>query len=186
MDDQGLDASAQYNLATDLPDTPNINQLATQGITFDNMRATPACSTTRATIITGKYGMNSGVNSVPGNLSSEHVILQKYLKSNVETEEYQSAVFGKWHIGANNGDSHPNDVGLEHYAGNLSNLTNYYDWSLTSCISHIDSHHNRARSLTVADNCLDYSITIFFAIIMPAGIMLSLAFPMESNPFRKT
>jgi arylsulfatase A-like enzyme len=131
-DDQGLDASAQYEISEDLPNTPNLNKLAQQGITFENMWVTPACSTTRGTIITGKYGVNSGIESLPTNMSTEHEILQQYLKRNTATEQYQSAVFGKWHLGGGNGnDSHPNDIGVDYYAGNLANLSDYYDWPLT-------------------------------------------------------
>ncbi|PKI17335.1 YHYH protein [Colwellia sp. 12G3] len=131
-DDQGLDASAQYDLSDDLPNTPTLNELAAQGITFDNMWATPACSTTRGTIITGKIAINSGIESVPALLSTEHEILQQYLTRNTVTSHYQSAVFGKWHLGTGSGnDSHPNDVGVDYYAGNLSNLSDYYDWPLT-------------------------------------------------------
>ena len=129
-DDQGLDASAQYDFSADLPQTPTLNMLAQQGITFDNMWVTPACSTTRSTIITGKYGVNNGVESLPGNLSAEHEILQQYLKGNAAADNYQSAVFGKWHIGGTN-ETHPNDVGVDYYAGNIGNLSDYYDWSLT-------------------------------------------------------
>lgn len=132
-DDQGLDASAQYDLTHDLPDTPTLDTLAAQGITFDNMWVTPACSTTRATIITGKYGINSGVESLPANLSTDQITLQQYLKSNSATSQYQSAVFGKWHLATgNNIERHPNDLGIDHYAGNLQNLDDYYDWSLTT------------------------------------------------------
>ena len=46
-DDQGLDASAQYTLSSDLPVTPTLNQLASQGIIFDNAWATPACTSAR-------------------------------------------------------------------------------------------------------------------------------------------
>ncbi|PKG37186.1 sulfatase-like hydrolase/transferase, partial [Psychromonas sp. Urea-02u-13] len=96
-DDQGLDASAQYDFSDDVPQTPTLNMLGQQGITFENMWVTPACSTTRSTIITGKYGVNNGVESLPGNLSAEHEILQQYLKTNATSDNYQSAVFGKWH-----------------------------------------------------------------------------------------
>ncbi|MCJ8319197.1 MAG: sulfatase-like hydrolase/transferase [Colwellia sp.] len=131
-DDQGLDASAQYSLSEDLPFTPTLNELAQQGLTFENMWVTPACSTTRGTIITGKFGVNSGIESLPANLSADHEILQQYLKHNEVTEQYQSAVFGKWHLGTGSGsDTHPNDVGVDHYAGNLENLSDYYDWPLT-------------------------------------------------------
>lgn len=131
-DDQGLDASAQYNFSEDLPTTPVLDRLANTGVVFDNIWATPACTTTRATIITGKYGINSGVNYVPAELSNEHVILQQFLKNNTLTQSYQSAVFGKWHLGGGNSiASHPNDVGVDYYAGNLGNLTDYFNWELT-------------------------------------------------------
>ena len=131
-DDQGLDASAQYSLSNDVPDTPTLNELANSGLTFENMWATPACSTTRATIITGMYGINSGVESLPGNLSTERQVLQSYLKQNESTSQYQSAVFGKWHLATgNNAASHPNDMGIDYYAGNISNIDDYFNWSLT-------------------------------------------------------
>jgi hypothetical protein len=60
-DDHGLDSSAQYSLNNDSPTTPNLDQLASSGIIFDNAWATPVCTTTRSTMITGKYGVNSGV-----------------------------------------------------------------------------------------------------------------------------
>ena len=63
-DDQGIDASAQYSLSSDLPDTPVINSLARNGITYENVWATPSCSTTRAALLTGKHGVNTGVLSV--------------------------------------------------------------------------------------------------------------------------
>ena len=134
-DDQGLDTSAQYHYSTDLPVTPTINALAESGIVFENAWATPACTTTRGTIITGKYGVNSGVSYVPAVLSSdtrEQDLLQEYLQNNVASENYQSAVFGKWHLGGGRSTaSHPNDVGLDYYAGNLENLDDYYNWTLT-------------------------------------------------------
>jgi len=64
-DDQGLDASAQYSYSSDIPNTPTLNALAEQGIVFDNVWATPACTTTRGTIITGQHGINSGIDHVP-------------------------------------------------------------------------------------------------------------------------
>lgn len=131
-DDQGLDASAQYSYSSDLPTTPNLNQLADDGLVFENAWATPACTTTRATLITGKYAVNTGVTFVPAMLSDEHQILQQYLATNTASQSYASAVFGKWHLGGGNADaSHPNDLGVDYYAGSLSNISDYYDWDLT-------------------------------------------------------
>jgi arylsulfatase A-like enzyme len=153
-DDQGLDASAQYDLSADIPQTPTLNRLAQQGITFDNMWVTPACSTTRASIITGKYGVNNGVESLPANLSSEHEILQSYLKRNTASKSYQSAVFGKWHLGQNNNETHPNDVGVDYYAGNLGNLSDYYDWSLT--INGVVENSTEYHSTKITDLALNW------------------------------
>lgn len=132
-DDQGLDASAQYAFSNDLPSTPNLDQLANAGLVFENAWASPACTTTRATLLTGKYGINSGVTFVPAELSNEHQVLQQYLATNSASETYASAVFGKWHLaGTSRNAAHPNQVGIEYYAGNLSNVSDYFDWELTT------------------------------------------------------
>jgi arylsulfatase A-like enzyme len=132
-DDQGLDASAQYSFSSDLPSTPNINLLAEQGLTFDNAWATPACTTTRGTLITGQHGINSGISYVPAAMNSETMTLQRYIKSFSEGDDYQTAVVGKWHLGGGNPTlSHPTDSGIDYYAGTIKGtLTDYYEWDLT-------------------------------------------------------
>lgn len=131
-DDQGVDASAQYNYSSDLPHTETLNTLANEGVVFSNAWATPACTTTRATILTGKHGVNSGVTYVPALLDTSLQTLPKYLKADTVTSHYEMAVFGKWHLGSGQPlASHPNDSGVEHYAGNLGNLDDYYNWDLT-------------------------------------------------------
>ena len=132
-DDQGLDASAQYTLSSDLPVTPTLNQLASQGIIFDNAWATPACTTTRSTMITGKYGVNSGVLDIGDILPAGSVTLQQFLAQDENTDNYQSAVIGKWHLGGTAADaSHPATVGIDYFAGTLRGaISDYTDWDLT-------------------------------------------------------
>lgn len=131
-DDQGLDASAQYTLSNDVPNTPVINSLAANGITYDNVWATPSCTTTRASLLTGKHGINNGVTSTPGTLSATVGSIQQYLDQ--VSPEYQSAVFGKWHVaGANPDVNHPASLGVDHYQGNLQgNIDDYYNWTVTT------------------------------------------------------
>ena len=132
-DDQGLDASAQYALSSDLPVTPTLNQLASQGIIFDNAWATPACTTTRSTMITGQYGVNSGVLDVGDKLPDDALTLQRFLASDENTDNYQSAVIGKWHLSGTPPDaSHPATVGIDYFAGNLRGaISDYNEWDLT-------------------------------------------------------
>lgn len=130
-DDQGLDASSQYSFSDDLPSTPNIDQLASTGIVFDNMWATPSCTTTRGSLLTGLHGVNSGVDTTPSLLDTGILTVQKHLGAN----GYQSSVFGKWHVSGGNGSGnllHPNQTGVDHYAGNLAGtLDDYSSWDLT-------------------------------------------------------
>jgi arylsulfatase A-like enzyme len=131
-DDQGLDASAQFDFSSDQPTTPNIDELAARGLTFENAWATPACTTSRASLLTGLYPHNSNVTFVPAILSDDYQTLPQLLRADQNTQEYELAVFGKWHLGgASPNLDHPSSVGVEHYAGNLFNMDDYYSWELT-------------------------------------------------------
>ena len=164
-DDQGLDASAQYSYSSDVPDTPNLNMLANQGLVFENAWATPACTTTRATLITGKYGQNSGVTYVPAPLTDEHQVLQSYIAEQLPAANYQSAVFGKWHLGGGNAQaSHPNDVGVNYYAGNLANVADYFEWELTVNGSTTTSTEYHTTQITnLAADWIEQQSTPWFA-----------------------
>jgi arylsulfatase A-like enzyme len=132
-DDQGLDSSAQYSFSNDVPNTPTLDALAAKGITFDNAWATPSCTTTRGSLITGQHGVHSGISFVPAIMDSSTNTLQRYLKSLPNSSDYQTAVIGKWHLGGANPDlSHPTNSGVDYYAGTITGvLTDYYNWTLT-------------------------------------------------------
>ncbi|MBF7074027.1 sulfatase-like hydrolase/transferase [Glaciecola sp. MH2013] len=154
-DDQGLDASSQYDLSNDTPITPHINALASNGLVFENAWATPACTTSRASLLTGLYPHNSGVSYVPAVLATEHQTLPQLLKQHTESEEYQSAVFGKWHLaGGSDEPSHPESVGIEYYAGNLFNMDDYYNWELT--INGNTTVSNEYHTSKVTDLAIDW------------------------------
>jgi arylsulfatase A-like enzyme len=155
-DDQGLDASAQYALSSDLPVTPTLNQLASQGIIFDNAWATPACTTTRSTMITGQYGVNSGVLDVGDKLPDDALTLQRFLASDENTDNYQSAVIGKWHLSGTPPDaSHPATVGIDYFAGNLRGaISDYNEWDLT--INGETSVSTEYHSSAITDLAIDW------------------------------
>lgn len=128
-DDQGLDASEQYSLSTDVPNTPNLTALANGGVIFDNAWVRPTCSPTRAALMTGKHSLRTNVFSPGDDLPVSETILQSYLKSQAESSEYANAVIGKWHLGG--GRTGPGDFGVEHFAGILTGgVSDYFDWTL--------------------------------------------------------
>ncbi len=128
-DDQGKDASAEYNFSTDLPNTPNLSALANSGIIFDNLWVSPTCSPTRAGLITGKHSTRTTVFAPGDPLPTSETILQKYLKNNPIASNYASAMVGKWHLGG--GQTGPNDFGVDHFAGIITGgVSDYFNWNL--------------------------------------------------------
>lgn len=130
-DDLGIDAldTGDYGFTVNSsPITPNIQSLKDTGVSFLNTWATPQCTTTRASIISGKYGINSGVRNVPDNLDLTNESLFTYLSNNLTTD-YAKAVIGKWHISDPIDVNHPYDHGVDYYEGVISGTINdYYSW----------------------------------------------------------
>jgi arylsulfatase A-like enzyme len=111
MDDLGWADIGCYGSA--FYETPNLDRLAAQGIRFTNgYAACPVCSPTRASVMTGKYPVRTGVtNYLPGKhqlpyskllppeskqfLGPEEVTIAEVL----QPLGYVTAHIGKWHLG---------------------------------------------------------------------------------------
>jgi arylsulfatase A-like enzyme len=139
IDDIGLDwldlkdpdtgASGPYG---DVPGikarTPQLATLAQQGVTFTNAWSSPRCSPTRATIMTGRYGVRTGVTGLVhghndnGLRLGETTIPQAL--GNVPGLRAKTAAFGKWHLSncVNGREFHPNLAGFSYFAGTLGNI----------------------------------------------------------------
>ena len=131
-DDLGLDASSGYQVGTDLPTTPTLDELAANGLIFDNAWAYPLCSPTRATILTGRYGIRTRVLAPSDPISLTETSLQSFIDTNVPNT-YTHAVFGKWHLSGrdNGGIDNPNLMGIEHFAGfDGGGVGDYFDWTM--------------------------------------------------------
>ncbi|MDG2454910.1 MAG: sulfatase-like hydrolase/transferase [Bacteroidia bacterium] len=68
-DDLGKDATPGYDEGTTKPNTPTLDSIRMNGLSFDNFWANPTCSPTRASIITGKYGYRTEVKNASEVLS---------------------------------------------------------------------------------------------------------------------
>ncbi|GAA3639881.1 hypothetical protein GCM10022397_26420 [Flavivirga jejuensis] len=127
-DDMGLDATPSYDIGNTKPNMPNLQSLIDTGVRFNNLWSNPTCTPTRAGILTGKYGYNTGVTQVGDELSTSETSLQAYLDSNTNSA-YSHAVVGKWHL--SNNANHPNNMGINYYAGTLGGgVPSYTNWSL--------------------------------------------------------
>lgn len=99
MDDMGYGDLGCFG-ATDY-ETPNINQMATEGMRFTNFLAPQAvCSASRAGLLTGCYPNRIGLagalfpDSKKGINTSETMMAELF-----KQKGYTTAIFGKWHLG---------------------------------------------------------------------------------------
>lgn len=115
--------------------TPNIDQLAANGIKMRSFYNNARCCPTRATLLTGQYphvvGMGDMVTranaKVPpgpyqGYLSDQYPTIAEALKKT----GYHTYMSGKWHVGEKE-DYWPLKRGFEHYFGLISGASSYYE-----------------------------------------------------------
>lgn len=130
-DDLGVDVSNGYHQGNMMPNTPTLDSLRRVGITFENVWATPKCTPTRAAMMSGKYGIKTGILRPPGNLDLNHTSIFKELFSQTNGQ-YADALIGKWHISQPSNPSHPIEHGADYFMGVLgSGVNDYYSWSRT-------------------------------------------------------
>ncbi|MEO1451238.1 MAG: sulfatase-like hydrolase/transferase, partial [Bacteroidota bacterium] len=128
-DDLGVDASNGYQDNMRKPVTPTLDSLRQAGLMFKNAWAYPACTPTRAAIMSGKYGIKTGVTDVPGNLGLNDSSLFTHLAKRLN-DTYTGAVIGKWHISQPVDYNHPEDHSVDYYEGPfMSGVSDYYDWT---------------------------------------------------------
>jgi len=99
-----------------------------------NTWATAQCTPTRASIMSGKYGINTGVMRAPGNLDLEHESIFNFINNETD-DEYSTAVIGKWHISRPINVDHPFEHGADHYEGIINGtIGDYYNnYTLDQC-----------------------------------------------------
>lgn len=112
-DDQGwgdLSMNGNSNIQT-----PNIDKLAKNGVTFDRFYVCPVCSPTRAELLTGRYHVRGGVYST--STGGERLDLDETTIAEVFKQAgYTTAAYGKWHNGMQP-PYHPNARGFDDYYG---------------------------------------------------------------------
>jgi arylsulfatase A-like enzyme len=125
-DDQGYGDMSCMG-ATDFC-TPHLDRLATQGARFTNWYSnSPVCSPSRASLLTGRYPGNAGVRAIlaghrtASGLPSTVPTLATALKG----LGYNTALFGKWHLGLADG-SRPQDHGFDEWLGFMAGCVDYY------------------------------------------------------------
>lgn len=103
--------------------TPNLDQLAQNGVRFTHFYNNAVCVATRASLLTGLYSHQVG-KTLGGHLQAgrNNVTFAEVLR----TAGYRTLMVGKWHNGYEKGEK-PVDRGFDRYWGLLSGCSNYFN-----------------------------------------------------------
>ena len=99
--------------------TPNLDELASGGVVLKNYYVQPICSPTRSALMTGRYTVRLGTQSnviywdTPWGVSLNETFLPEQLAS----VGYETAMFGKWHLGMFKEAYTPMRRGFHHHEG---------------------------------------------------------------------
>jgi arylsulfatase A-like enzyme len=100
-DDHAAHAISAYGSRINV--TPQIDRIAAGGMRFDNAFCTNSiCTPSRAAILTGLYNHQNGVRTLFDVMDGRQQTFPKLL----QRAGYQTAIFGKWHLG-HGGDADP-------------------------------------------------------------------------------
>lgn len=125
-------------------ETPNLDQLAHDGLRFTNFYSENMCWVSRAAMLTGVYHKTSMVN---GGLHPHCPTVPELLRQT----GYQTAISGKWHLAGKPYRTFPNDRGFEDFYGILGGAASFY------APAHL--HRNRKNVESEATEDPDYYIT---------------------------
>jgi len=99
VDDLGMEALKPYGGHSTA--TPNIDRLAEEGMLFTHCFANPACSPSRAELLTGSYPSDNGIQHVLTYFEDNTFLDPNEFKSfanQLKETGYATAVAGKWNI----------------------------------------------------------------------------------------
>jgi arylsulfatase A len=115
--------------------TPTIDNLFKQGVSFNRFYVSAVCAPTRASLLSGKHYLKTGVFHVTRGGEKMHSSIET-LAERLKPHGYNNGLFGKWH----NGLQYPHDpIGQgfdEFYGFSAGHLSEYFDNYL---------HHNNKK-----------------------------------------
>lgn len=115
-------------------ETPNLDRLAAEGVRMSAFYATPRCSPSRASLLTGRHPHSVGIgiltsddrpNGYPGSLDPAAPTIAELVRS----RGYRTALAGKWHLSSDvttPNETWPTRRGFEEFTGILEGASSYY------------------------------------------------------------
>lgn len=114
--------------------TPVLDNLARRSVRFTNFYVSPVCAPTRASLMTGRYSLRTGIFDTynGGAIMAEQ---ERTLAELLRSAGYATGIFGKWHLGDNH-PFRPIDRGFQHSLihgsggiGQVGDVRNYFKFN---------------------------------------------------------
>ena len=125
--------------------TPRIDQLAHEGLRLTQFLVEPACTPSRAALLTGQYSVRNGLSLIiipgsPNTLPGSACTMAQMFKG----EGYATAIYGKWHLGLE-AQSLPTAHGFDEYYG----IPPDESWDSATYVGTIELTHSLAAPKAV-------------------------------------
>ena len=122
--------------------TPRIDQLAREGLRLTQFLVEPACTPSRAALMTGQYSIRSGLSLIilpgsPNTLSGKAITMAQMFKD----VGYATAIYGKWHLGKDP-QSLPTAHGFDEFYG----ISPDESWDSATYVTTIELTHSIKRA----------------------------------------
>ena len=103
-------------------DTKRMDTFAKEGAKLTHYVVEPQCTPTRSALMTGRFPIRSGNHTIAlGGNGGGIVTWERTIASILAEAGYTSSIYGKWHIGAEDG-RFPTDHGFDEWYGPLAHL----------------------------------------------------------------
>jgi arylsulfatase A-like enzyme len=108
--------------------TPHLDRLAASGAVLRQFYAQPACTPTRAALLTGRYPMRYGlqVGVILPTARYGLPLEERTLAQALREAGYTTAAIGKWHLGSFDRAYWPTARGFDHHYGHLTGAIDYF------------------------------------------------------------
>ena len=122
--------------------TPRLDQLAREGLRLTQFLVEPACTPSRAALMTGQYSIRNGLSLIavegsPNTLPARAFTIGDMFKA----AGYATAIFGKWHLGGEP-QSLPTAHGFDEYYGIPPDIS----WDAATYASTVELTHSLAAT----------------------------------------
>lgn len=134
--DTGLAALTGRATASDLPDTPNLNALASApgSLLLDSFYVQPLCSASRAALLTGRYPINTGMQThvLQPQQRGGLPLVEATLAEGLKARGYATHLVGKWHLGYSRWVYTPRRRGFDSFFGMYTGASDHLNHRIST------------------------------------------------------